>query len=67
MTQKEEEIQKIISFIQQNPHSYASIAVCRRAVDSGISTVTNSVIEELKRQLIEADENEIEAYYTIVM
>lgn len=64
---REQEIEAIIAFVSEHPNSYASLAVCRRAVDSGIERVDGSVINALRSHLEEAPGNEIDAYYSIVM
>jgi hypothetical protein len=64
---RDHEIRSILDFITQNRNSYASLAVCRRAVDPGLSLVTEEVINNLKEHLQQAPDREIEAYFSIVM
>lgn len=64
---REQEIDAIVSFVSAHPNSYASLAVCRRALDSGIERVDGSVVNALKEHLDRASDNEIDAYYSIVM
>lgn len=56
-----------MEFVRAHRNSYASLAVCRRALDQGLSEVTDPVIAQLEQYLAEAPDDEIEAYYTIVM
>ncbi len=60
-------VESIVDFISEHPNSYASLAVCRRALDSGIETVDESVIGALRTHLESAPEDEVDAYYSIVM
>lgn len=60
-------VESILSFVSEHPNSYASLAVCRRALDSGIELVDRSVIDALRMHLEEAPQDEIDAYYSIVM
>lgn len=62
-----EAIDRIVSFVRDHPHSYASLAICRRALDSGIETVDKQVVAALQSHLADAPESEIDAYYSIVM
>lgn len=64
---REREIDAIVSFVSEHPNSYASLAVCRRALDSGIERVDGSVVNALKEHLESAADDEIDAYYSIVM
>ncbi len=61
-----EGIDEILRFIQQHPESYASLAVCRRALDGGLERVTGDTLVRLEEYLQEAPDDEIEAYYTII-
>ena len=64
---RDQEIDAIVSFVSAHPNSYASLAVCRRALDSGIERVDGSVVNALKEHLETASDREIDAYYSIVM
>lgn len=64
--EREEGIATIVDFITRHRHSYASLAVCRRAIDSGLAEVTPEVIDALRRQLGGAPDEEIAAYHSIV-
>lgn len=66
MLGRSEGIDQILQFIQQHPESYASLAVCRRALDNGLERVTGDVLLRLEEYLREAPDDEIEAYYTII-
>lgn len=59
-------VNRIVSFVSEHPHSYASLAVCRRALDSGIEAVDGTVIDALRTHLADAPQDEIDAYYSIV-
>ncbi|MFO7265909.1 MAG: hypothetical protein FWJ73_05330 [Limnochordales bacterium] len=61
-----EGIDQILRFIQEHPESYASLAVCRRALDAGLERVTGDVLLRLEEYLREAPDDEIAAYYSIV-
>lgn len=61
-----EEIYEILRFIEEHPESYASLAVCRRALDKGLERVTGDVLVQLEAYLRGAPDDEIEAYYTII-
>lgn len=67
MQGRDREIQSILQFVRQNPNSYASLAVCRRAIDQGLGEVTEPVIHQLQQRLDQAPADEIDAYYSIVM
>lgn len=67
MSGRKREIERIMEFVRAHRNSYASLAVCRRALDQGLSEVTDPVIAQLEQYLAEAPDDEIEAYYTIVM
>ncbi|NMB46365.1 MAG: hypothetical protein GX998_08150 [Firmicutes bacterium] len=56
----------ILDFINSHPESYASLAVCRRALDPGLGQVSRSTIYELAGHLEQAPMEEIAAYYSIV-
>lgn len=59
-------INAIMEFVNQHRESYASLAVCRRAVYGGLDAITGSVINQLGEHLEQAPNDEIEAYYYIV-
>lgn len=59
-------ISEILRFIEEHPESYASLAVCRRALDGGLDRVTADTVAELEKYLQNAPDDEIEAYYTII-
>jgi len=61
------EIQEILQFIAEHPESYASLAVCRRALDRGLERITEQTLRQLEHYLHGAPDDEIEAYHTIVM
>jgi len=63
---REYAVASIMEFVSDHPHSYASLAVCRRALDSGIDRVDGGVIDALRSHLEGAPQNEIDAYYSIV-
>lgn len=63
---REDEIEAIMDFISRNRHSYASLAVCRRALDTGIERIDPEVISRLRHHLEAASADEIDAYYSIV-
>lgn len=67
MPGREREIQRIMDFVRSHRNSYASLAVCRRALDQGLSEVTEPIIAQLEEYLAQAPTEEIEAYYSIVM
>lgn len=64
---RNETVRRIVAFVSQHPNSYASLAVCRRALDSGIEVVDPGVVAALSNRLQDAPADEIEAYYSIVM
>lgn len=64
---REREIEAICDFVARHRHSYASLAVCRRALDSDIDTITPNIISSLRVHLAQAPDEEIAAYYDIVM
>ncbi len=66
MQGRSEGISEILRFIQEHPESYASLAVCRRALDGGLERVTGDTLVRLEQYLQEASDDEIEAYYTII-
>lgn len=62
-----EGIAEILRFIGDHPESYASLAVCRRALDGGLDRVTGNTLAELQQYLEDdASDDEIEAFYTII-
>lgn len=63
---RRDEIEQILQFIAEHPESYASLAVCRRALDGGLERVTGETISLLEQYLHQAPDEEIDAYYTIV-
>lgn len=67
LSRRDREIDAILTFVSEHPNSYASLAVCRRALDSGIERVDGSVVSALKEHLEHAGDDEIDAYYSIVM
>lgn len=66
LSRRSHEIETICSFVQDHPHSYASLAVCRRAIDTELEQVTSSIVDELRDHLEQASDDEIGAYYSIV-
>lgn len=66
LAQRKDDIERIVQFVRENRNSYASLAVCRRAIDSGLGQVTEPVIGELQSHLEQASDDEIDAYYSIV-
>lgn len=66
MSRRSHEIETICSFVQDHPYSYASLAVCRRAIDAELDQVTSSMVDELREHLAQAPDDEIGAYYSIV-
>lgn len=67
LAQRTKEITAILDFVERNRSSYASLAVCRRAVDPDLEQVTPTTVGELRQRLNVAPDNEISAYYSIVM
>lgn len=55
-----------MEFVSAHPHSYASLAVCRRALDSGIGEIDRETLEQLRAYLEQAPDEEIAAYYSII-
>lgn len=55
-----------MDFVNSHPESYASLAVCRRALDPGLAQVNRNTIYELAEYLEQASSEEIAAYYSIV-
>lgn len=64
---RQHEIEEILQFIAEHPESYASLAVCRRALDRGLERVTIHTLLQLEEYLHQASDDEIDAFYTIVM
>ncbi|NLJ85538.1 MAG: hypothetical protein GX322_03790 [Firmicutes bacterium] len=60
------QVELILEFIRSHPESYASLAVCRRALDPGLAYISRDTIFELEEYLDEASGEEIAAYYSIV-
>lgn len=63
---KAADIESIMTFVSAHPHSYASLAVCRRALDSGIEQIDGETLQRLREYLESAPDDEIEAYYSII-
>ncbi|MGI6037955.1 MAG: hypothetical protein ACOYD6_06970 [Limnochordia bacterium] len=63
---REGQIEAILQFISEHRESYASLAVCRRALDQGLAEITGGIIEDLETKLTTATADEIAAYYSIV-
>lgn len=63
---KKADIEAIMAFVSTHPHSYASLAVCRRALDSGIHEIDGNTLQELHDYLNSAPDDEVEAYYSII-
>lgn len=66
MEERGQGIEEILQFIASHPESYASLAVCRRALDTGLDRVTGTTLEQLEHYLHGASDDEIEAYYSII-
>ncbi len=64
---RQHEIDAIMAFVERHRQSYASLAVCRRALDPGIEQITPPVLSRLYQHLQTAPDEEIAAYYDIVM
>ncbi|NMB26117.1 MAG: hypothetical protein GX986_11360 [Firmicutes bacterium] len=60
------QVATILDFIGNHPESYASLAVCRRALDPGLAHVNRDILFELEDYLEEASGEEIAAFYSIV-
>lgn len=67
MPDRNREIRSIVQFVNDNRESYASLVVCRRAIDSGLGEITDPIIHKLQEHLAVAPPEEIDAYYSIVM
>lgn len=63
---READVEAIMEFVSAHPHSYASLAVCRRALDSGIGEIDRETLEQLRAYLKQAPDEEIAAYYSII-
>lgn len=63
---RRKEIQQILQFVAEHPESYASLAVCRRALDVGLERVTGQTLSMLAQYLEDAPDDEIDAFYSIV-
>ncbi|NLJ25199.1 MAG: hypothetical protein GX354_07220 [Firmicutes bacterium] len=61
-----QQVDRILDFVNSHPESYASLAVCRRALDPGLAQVNRSTIYDLAEYLEQASSEEIAAYYSIV-
>jgi len=59
-------VQRILDFVGNHPESYASLAVCRRALDKGLEAVTSDTLDRLADHLATASRHEVEAYYDII-
>lgn len=66
LSRRLDEIDQILSFVGDHRESYASLAVCRRALDQGLASVTEPVLSELEHHLEQAPDDEVEAYYYII-
>jgi len=66
LAQAKERVERILDFVRRHPESYASLAVCRRALDGEVARVTPEIVDELARSLEEAPEDEVMAYFSIV-
>lgn len=66
MHERSQAIQRIVDFVNDHRGSYASLAVCRRAIDSGLDEITDPIIAQLEEHLKVAPPEEIDAYYSIV-
>lgn len=66
LVEPSERVKQIIDFVRSHPESYASLAVCRRALDRGLERVTPEIVERLANYLQTAPENEVMAYHSIV-
>lgn len=66
MHDRNREIQSIVRFVNDHRESYASLAVCRRALDAGLGQITDPVVHQLQEYLSNAPSDEIDAYYSIV-
>lgn len=67
LAERDVEIAEILRFIDSHPESYASLAVCRRALDGGLDRVTADTVARLQSYLEEyASDEEVEAFYTII-
>jgi hypothetical protein len=64
--ERSQQVQQILDFINSHPESYASLAVCRRALDPGLPQVDRSIIDDLADYLHQAPGDEIAAYYSII-
>ncbi|MGI6559649.1 MAG: hypothetical protein ACOX20_12210 [Limnochordia bacterium] len=64
--ERERRIEEIMQFIDENRESYASLAVCRRALERGLAAVDNEAIQRLEQRLQTIPEDELEAYYYII-
>lgn len=67
MTRREYEIEQIVNFVHDHPGSYASLAVCRRALDAELEQVTRAIVDDLRAHLEQAPDDEVNAYFSIVM
>src|SRR5690606_41706667 len=61
MKRRRDEIDEILRFVQEHPESYASLAVCRRALAGGVERVTGETRLQLEQYLHEAPDDEIGA------
>jgi hypothetical protein len=59
------QVEMILDFINSHPESYASLTVCRRAIDPGLSQIDRSIIYELAEYLEQAPSEEVAAYYSM--
>lgn len=63
---READVEAIMEFVSAHPHSYASLAVCRRALDSGLEAIDGDTLRSLREHLEAAPDGEVEAYYSII-
>jgi len=63
---READVEAIMAFVSAHPNSYASLAVCRRALDSGIGEIDRETLDQLREYLERAPDDEVEAYYSII-
>jgi hypothetical protein len=66
LVEREQRIEAIMEFIDENRESYASLAVCRRALERGLAAVDDQTIQRLEQKLQTIPEDELEAYYYII-
>jgi len=61
-------IQRVMTYVREHPQSFASLAVCRRALGSepDDGQVDDETRERLEARLETISDDELEAYYYIV-